>query len=1377
MENYYKKYKLWTLYFGAFYSGNNYYLPDIDINPLQFNKYFSPFYIDLINIPKEGYISYINFLEPLHKKFIKDGADQNHFLPERIDTLDIDFEKIRDLYPIECDQRAFIGINFFDNNLTYVPTGANVQNKTWSTPSELYNLMYNLSLTYTGNITGSPEQVTEGNNQNLIFSGIGYGLHNCYGCIEDISFVELSGIKTKEYYPNCDAPLLDLKSATFTIKYNTYNLFYNELDESETLLNLNSEKINLETGRKDYINPEASNSELLKIFTIGTTINNLNVVSATPITGITEVSTLFDGTLNKVTITGTGILGFQSGSIESLAKTKNEIPLFFRTLNFNSPTLSPCIENTYSTGEILNFSGENITSYKYIPNLKCSEKVYGSRLFNVPLYLSDRGIPVDTQLSKIYKSLISGISPYEYEVTKDNYLPSFKNRKENRAYYFSFEIASGFLIFYTNPAQSARLTGNTFGLGNPASDNFGISTSLNSAGNVLAVGAYNADTAGASAGAVYIFTGGGNSWVQTARLTGNTLGLGNPAGDNFGYSTSLNSAGNVLSVGASNADTNAVTAGAVYLFTGVGNSWAQAARLTGNTFGSGNPASDNFGWSTSLNSAGNVLSVGAYNADTNAVNFAGAVYIFTGGGNSWVQTARLTGNTFGSGNPASDFFGYSTSLSSAGNVLAVGAIAADTNAVNFAGAVYIFTGGGNSWVQTARLTGDTLGLGNPASDQFGISTSLNSLGSVLSVGAFIADTTGVNAGAVYIFTGGGNSWVQTARLTGNTFGSGNPANDNFGISTSLSSLGNVLAVGAYTADTAGASAGAVYLFTGVGNSWVQTARLTGNTFGSGNPDGDFFGYSTSLNSLGSVLSVGAYSADTNAVNDAGAVYLFTNGGIEISGESNFFQNVISQTPGDSGIKNNSIFYTDNLSLKIHLNTLDNLSFLNFNTNSYSLDFGGTYKIKNKVNFNKNYYQINSGDLIGLYMDNIFTFSGTGNSSNLPPFKFSISGKNFVLENSPILNGYKSYSPAYFTNDYDPSMTNIPMLYMQPRSTFLITGVTGGLPISIFFVESGFQFSGQKTIQSLNKSGFITTRALNTGAMIGFSGISYTSLRNPIFNNDFQIGNLLMDTGRLLYYVNNSLIYSGATGFNLEHIMLGSNNSRINGFTGIHQSVGISNESRFASGFHIQYYNNLFGFSGAIHEILIYDSFLNEDYKNKVYIYLTNKWSGIYQYAPSGLVYNYDNTIDNTKNYKINSSDYDPMINFTPKENEKHILLLEYNLYGFSGSNLDSCDIDLNAYILRTGLHEEIIKKDPFKSLFTVNFNTGLSKSSLQKIEIKQPNINNICDMNYSYRSFSNKILIDYLKEINTNALLYKPPKEQSCLPDYIKYGKIYGNKI
>ena len=68
--------------------------------------------------------------------------------------------------------------------------------------------------------------------------------------------------------------------------------------------------------------------------------------------------------------------------------------------------------------------------------------------------------------------------------------------------------------------------------------------------------------------------------------------------------------------------------------------WLQTFKLTGND----GQANDYFGSRVSLNSAGNIALVGAYFEDPNGVTNAGAAYIFTGSGNNWVQAAKITGN-------------------------------------------------------------------------------------------------------------------------------------------------------------------------------------------------------------------------------------------------------------------------------------------------------------------------------------------------------------------------------------------------------------------------------------------------------------------------------------------------------------------------------------------------------------------------------------------------------------------------------------------------------------------------------------------------------------------------------------------------------------
>ena len=530
--------------------------------------------------------------------------------------------------------------------------------------------------------------------------------------------------------------------------------------------------------------------------------------------------------------------------------------------------------------------------------------------------------------------------------------------------------------------QIAKITGNDA----QADDFFGRSVSLNSAGNVALIGAYKEDPNGVDgAGSAYIFTGSGNSWVQTAKITGNDAEVD----DFFGHSVSLNSAGNVALIGAYTENPNgAFDAGSAYIFTGSGNSWVQTAKITGNDTQGG----DNFGQSVSLNSIGNVALIGAPFEDPNVVNNAGAAYIFTGSGNSWVQTAKITGNDAA----IDDNFGYSVCLNSGGNVALIGANGEDPNGASNAGSAYIFTGSGNSWVQVAKITGNDAG----ASDNFGKSVSLNSIGNVALIGAYSADPNGINAaGSAYIFTGSGNSWIQTAKITGNDAQAG----DFFGWSVSLNSLGDVALIAADAEDPNFAfNAGSAYIFTGSGNSWVQTAKITGNDA----EGSDNFGHSVSLNSAGNVALVGAFFEDPNGVAEAGSAYLFS------INDKLVYANVTGKISGfsEAGI----LPYDDNI-----INIIDNTSYTGYlssiiATGTTNLTENFILTGKATINYQKTFtgtlniitgysYQDPSGNLIptgninfrsGNYITNGKYTSGSFVPSNINEINISIEKTNF-----------------------------------------------------------------------------------------------------------------------------------------------------------------------------------------------------------------------------------------------------------------------------------------------------------------------------------------------------------------------------------------------
>lgn len=166
-----------------------------------------------------------------------------------------------------------------------------------------------------------------------------------------------------------------------------------------------------------------------------------------------------------------------------------------------------------------------------------------------------------------------------------------------------------------------------------AVDRFGFSVSLS--GDTLAVGTWGedsnatgvngnqADNSASSSGAVYVFVRSGSQWSQQAYLKASNTG----AGDDFGSSVSLS--GDTLAVGAvgedsnamgvngNQADNNAPSSGAVYVFVRSGSQWSQQAYLKASNTG----ANDFFGSVVSL--SGDTLAVGARSEDSNATGVNG----------------------------------------------------------------------------------------------------------------------------------------------------------------------------------------------------------------------------------------------------------------------------------------------------------------------------------------------------------------------------------------------------------------------------------------------------------------------------------------------------------------------------------------------------------------------------------------------------------------------------------------------------------------------------------------------------------------------------------------------------------------------------------
>ena len=183
------------------------------------------------------------------------------------------------------------------------------------------------------------------------------------------------------------------------------------------------------------------------------------------------------------------------------------------------------------------------------------------------------------------------------------------------------------------------------------------------------------------------------------------------------------------------------------------------------------------------------------------------------------------------------------------------------------GAAYVYREQGGAWNEENIL----LSPEPQINDRFGqaVDALLTSLGEMIVVGANRYDGDEIDSGAAFVFLNTGGSWDLMQKLEPEIAGYQNQ----FGRSVSLleTDSGLFLAVGCRSDDIAGPDTGAVYLYTLVGGSWMPEAVLTA-------PDprnGSWFGGHVSLAGLasGEVCVVGAERHDGRGVN-TGAAYVF-----------------------------------------------------------------------------------------------------------------------------------------------------------------------------------------------------------------------------------------------------------------------------------------------------------------------------------------------------------------------------------------------------------------------------------------------------------------------------------------------------------------------
>ncbi|MGH1337773.1 MAG: DUF7619 domain-containing protein [Aureispira sp.] len=263
-----------------------------------------------------------------------------------------------------------------------------------------------------------------------------------------------------------------------------------------------------------------------------------------------------------------------------------------------------------------------------------------------------------------------------------------------------------------------------------AGDNLGSSVSMSSTGNTVAIGAVGNPT---NAGYAKIYEWNGTAWVQKGVNI-----IGEAAGDKSGHAVSINANGDVVAIGAYQNDGNGNNAGHVRTYEWDGTTWIQKG-----TDIDGEVTGDESGYAVSINAAGNILAIGAYNNSDNGSG-AGHVRIYEWSGTAWVQKGIDV-----DGEAANDKSGYSISISASGNMIAIGAYRNKgiyTNSGGTPGHVRIYEWNGTAWIQKA-IDID----GEARYDYSGWSVSLSANENAVIISSPASDLGGIATGAVRVF--------------------------------------------------------------------------------------------------------------------------------------------------------------------------------------------------------------------------------------------------------------------------------------------------------------------------------------------------------------------------------------------------------------------------------------------------------------------------------------------------------------------------------------------------------------------------------------------------------------------------------------------------
>jgi len=345
---------------------------------------------------------------------------------------------------------------------------------------------------------------------------------------------------------------------------------------------------------------------------------------------------------------------------------------------------------------------------------------------------------------------------------------------------------------------------------NNSYDEMGTSLGMNSAGNLIVVGA--PQSSGAGSGYANIYGWNGISWVKFGES------ITESGSSAFGSSVSASSNGSFIAVGDPSGQK-------VYVYSWNGSGFSLSYSVSGaNPLGS-------FGYSVSVSDTG-FLAVGAPNETVSGQSNAGNAYLYGPDG--------LLISTY-SGVFAQGFLGASVAINALSNVMAVGI---PSDASTNIGRVDVLR------INSSNLEkiGGSIVSGTANNDLFGIKLALDYLGSRVAISSIVGKY-------AQVYKNLGNEWSLACATIDSSI---DPSIQNgFGESIALNNDGSSVFIGGTLQDSHGTNSGSI-------KSYAVNEESLNELYPElvGNEANELFGFSVSASELGDIVVGGSPNAGT-----------------------------------------------------------------------------------------------------------------------------------------------------------------------------------------------------------------------------------------------------------------------------------------------------------------------------------------------------------------------------------------------------------------------------------------------------------------------------------------------------------------------------------